>query len=239
MKSRPTVIYQDEWILVLNKIPGFYSIPPRPGNVETHNLLDIFKAYNEELYPVHRLDRDTSGVIVYAKTKEAHKHLSLQFENREVIKTYYSLVRGQIQDEEGVIDQPLFMELSGKTSVSKQGKKSVSAFKVLEKFKSYTWVEVKPETGRTHQIRAHFKFLGHPLAVDPIYSNKKHLFLSEVKRKYRISKNEKEQPLLRRLSLHAGQLEFIHPKTEEKSTYEAPLPKDLKAILNQLRKWDS
>jgi len=239
MKNRPTVIYQDDAILVLNKIPGIYSIPPRPGSTLNHNLLDIFKAYNDELYPVHRLDKDTSGVIVYAKTKESHKHINQQFEDRKVIKTYYSLVKGQLQNEEGVIDQPLLMEASGKSSVSPQGKKSVSAYKLIEKFKSYSWVEVKPQTGRTHQIRAHFKFIGHPLAVDPLYSKKKGLFLSEIKRKYRISKDEKEQALLRRLSLHAAELSFIHPSTNVSVTYTSPLPKDLRAILNQLRKWDS
>ena len=238
MKARPTVIFQDDSILVLNKVPGVYSIPPRPGSLLTHNLLDIFKAYNDQLYPVHRLDRDTSGVIVFAKTKDAHKNLNSQFENREVTKTYHTLVGGQIYKTEGVIDQPLLMEASGKTSVSKLGKDSISAYKVLEQFKSYCWVEVKPETGRTHQIRAHFKFLGHPLAVDPLYGNKKQLLLSEIKRKYKIAKDVEERPLLRRLSLHAARLQFAHPTTGKLESHEAPLPKDLKAILNQLRKWD-
>ena len=121
----------------------------------------------------------------------------------------------------------------------KRGKASMTSYKTLEVFKHYALLEANIHTGRTHQIRVHMKHLGHPLAVDALYSNKSQLFLSEIKRKkFKLKKNAEERPILYRIPLHAYQLSFKHPISKQPIAFESPLPKDMRAVLNQLRKWN-
>ena len=203
----------------------------------------MYTALNQaygKIWVVHRLDKDTSGIICFAKTEAAHRHLSQQFEARKVEKYYYTLVEGKMLETEGQIDQPIAASKSrgGKMIISKQGKPALTTYKVLEQFKAYTLVKAKIETGRTHQIRIHFQSIGYPLAVDATYGNKEVFYLSQVKFKaYRLGKNQSERPLMHRTSLHARELILLHPAAKEQIQFEAPLPKDFKAVLNQLRKW--
>jgi RluA family pseudouridine synthase len=239
MKFRPEILYQDEYQLVVNKPSGLLSVPDR-YDAGKPNLMDWLRERYTDIIKVHRIDKDTSGVICYARTTEAHRHLSLQFENHEIEKSYLALVDGQLTPTEGTIDRPIIPNPSrpGRMMTAGKGKNAITHYRVLETFQQFSWVEVTIETGRTHQIRVHLQYRGHALAVDEFYGTRNALALSEIKgRRYRLGKDQEERPLLRRLSLHAHRLGFIPYGKTEKQIFEAPLPKDLAVSLKQLQKW--
>lgn len=192
---------------------------------------------------VHRLDRETSGVLCFARNEAAHRHLSIQMEKHTSDKFYLALVDGVLHHDEGEIDKPIgeHPRVAGKMAVVLSGKPSLSFYRVLERFKRFTLAEVMIKTGRTHQIRVHFQSIGYPLAVDALYGRRSSFLLSEVKGKtYRSGKHqEEERPMMDRSSLHASRLRVDHPSTGERLEFSAPLPKDFNAILSQLRKWGS
>lgn len=235
MKKKIDILFEDEMIVVINKPPNFLTIPDRFKDLP--NLLSFLQKKYENIFTVHRLDKETSGVVVFAKTAEAHAILSKQFEKREVKKIYHALVEGVFFDKKGLIDKPIAPSQSrlGKMIVHQRGKPSQTKFEVKEEFKHHSYLEIELLTGRQHQIRVHFAALGHPLLVDKLYNKDQGFYLSSIKRKYKSS--EEERPLMDRLSLHAGYLEFDHPKTNERLVFEAELPKDFKAVIKQLSKW--
>lgn len=239
MKLRPEILYRDEHQLVVNKPAGLLSVPDRYDPTKP-NLQDWLRSRYEDIIKVHRLDRETSGLICFARTQAAHRHLSLQFEGHEIEKTYLALLDGPVHQSEGTIDQPIAPNpsRSGQMMVSNKGKNAITHYRVLATFQRFSWVEVKIETGRTHQIRVHFQHIGHPLAVDEFYGPRNALFLSEIKGKnYRLGKDQEERPLLSRLSLHAHRLVFTPFGQPAPQSFEAPLPKDLAVSLKQLQKW--
>jgi RluA family pseudouridine synthase len=233
------LVYEDDSLIVAEKPAFMLSIPDR-FSPEKENLLDLLRETREEVYTVHRLDRETSGIILFAKTREAHRDLSLQFEKREVSKKYLALVDGAVMEEEGRIEQPIGESQShpGKMEITKRGKPSLTLYKVLERFKGYTLVEADIQTGRTHQIRVHFAAIGHPLTVDSLYGQREAFFLSEIKgKKFQLGKYQEERPLMTRTTLHAWRLQFRHPESGEMMDIQSELPKDFAALLNQMRKW--
>ncbi len=239
MKRTFEIIHEDDAIIVLNKAAGVLSLPDRYHPERFNLLAQLNKAYGK-VFVVHRLDKETSGVMVFARNEEAHKHLSQQFENRAVFKHYFAIVDGELPEGEGKIDKPLapHQHHPERMVASLRGKPSLTTYKVTHKFRAFTAVEAEIHTGRTHQIRVHFKSIGHPLAVDAIYGKRSELFLSEFKRKnFRLGKNQEERPLIRRSTLHAHRIAFTHPASGRPVEFEAPLPKDLRATLNQLQKW--
>lgn len=238
MKRRFDILFEDEQLLILNKPPRLLTIPDR-YDPELANLQDLLKKKYQDIWVVHRLDKETSGVICFAKTEAAHKTLSLQFEQRQVQKIYLGLLDGRLVGEKGIINKPIISGQKGKMQVAAKGKEALSLYTLKESFRNYSWTEIEIKTGRTHQIRVHFAAIGHPLAVDALYGRRTALFLSEFKgKKYKRSKDREENPLISRVSLHASRLTIQHPITNEVVNFEAPLPKDLRATLNQLRKWD-
>lgn len=239
MKKKLSILYDDEHLVLVNKPANYLSIPDRFATDQI-NLLTLLTEKYGKIYVVHRLDKETSGIICFAKTAEAHRILSQQFEKRGVQKIYYTLVEGSVHQMEGKIDLPIAPSKSrlGKMVIAKRGKSSVTEYKVIESFKQYTLLGADIKTGRTHQIRVHFEAIGYPLAIDSIYGRKDAFFLSHLKlRKYKSGKFAEERPLMSRTSLHAYELSFDHPATQERMTIQAPLPKDFKAVLQQLRKW--
>ena len=241
MKNKVQILHQDEALILVNKPANYLSIPDR---YDTHkaSVLGFLRQKFEEVYTVHRLDMETSGIMCFARTKAAHKHLSQQFENRTVDKIYHCLVEGIPNPASGNIDKSIATHphKPGKMIVAAKGKKSLTLYRILEKFKNYSLIEANIKTGRTHQIRVHFSAIGHPLMVDPLYGRKTAFFLSELKlKKYRSNREEEERPLMSRCTLHAHYLSLNHPVTGEKIALESILPKDFKALLNQLRKWSS
>jgi RluA family pseudouridine synthase len=239
MKVIPETIFKDEHQLIVHKPAGMLSIPDRHVP-EKLNLLNWLQQAYGSVLTVHRLDKDTSGVICFARHAEAHRHLSLQFEHGRVQKIYLALLDGLLREKEGIIAGPIAPHPTrpGRMMVSKQGKAAETHFRTIEEFQRFTLVEAEIKTGRTHQIRVHFQSLGFPLAVDEFYGPRPALFLSEIKgHHYRQAKDSEERPLLDRLSLHAQQLSLIPFGKDKAETFAAPLPRDLSVTLKQLRKW--
>lgn len=221
------IVYEDDDILVINKPKGMV-VHPAPGNPDG-TLVNAVMAHCKgnlsgiggELRPgiVHRLDKDTSGLIIVAKNDKAHIAMSNQIQNRQVKKVYYALVRGQVTENEATINMPIARSIKDrkKMAVDRRGKVAVTHFKVLQRFKKYTLLEVTIETGRTHQIRVHMAEIGHPVVGDYTYSNGKNEFNVEGQ------------------MLHAKSLDFKHPITKKLIHLEAPLPEYFTDILNILQ----
>jgi 23S rRNA pseudouridine955/2504/2580 synthase/23S rRNA pseudouridine1911/1915/1917 synthase len=236
-----TIFYEDEHLLVVDKPSGLLTIPDRFGNKESLQA-ELEKRYGK-VFVVHRLDRETSGILCFARNEAAHRHLSMQFEHHTTDKFYHALVDGVLHHEEGEINKPIgeHPTIPGKMVVASWGKPSLTFYRALEHFAHFTLVETLIKTGRTHQIRVHLKHIGYPLAVDAVYGRREAFFLSEVKgKKYKSGKftEEEEKPLMARSSLHSSRLRLDHPVTEERLEFRSELPKDFGAVLNQLRKWD-
>ena len=230
-----TIIFENNDFVVVDKPSGLLSIPDREG--DELSLKRILKDKYGEIFTVHRLDKDTTGLIVFAKNEETHKFLSQAFEERSVEKYYQGIVKGSLYEKEKTIDAPIAQNTVKKTQmiVHKRGKASVTDYRVIEEFRKYSFVEFQIHTGRTHQIRVHMQYVGHPIACDNLYGDGEPVFLSSIKKNYNLSKNElEERPLLNRLALHAHQLRFDF--NNKKFEFEAPLPKDMSALLQQLRK---
>lgn len=242
MKIRPfEIVYEDKDILVINKMAGILSVPDR-YNHDKPNLYSMLTHYKGSVFPLHRLDKGTSGVMIYAKTEESHKALSEQFESRSIIKKYLTIVTGIMPEKSGEIKTFLAPAMHGKEMmvVAKKGKLSITQFSVLEEFLQYSLLQITILTGRQHQIRVHMQHIGHPLAVDSRYGGREALYAHDIKLKhFQHKKNEDPKPLISRCTLHAASLTFTHPENNEIMEVNAELPKDMNAVINQLRKWQS
>ncbi|MBS1947178.1 MAG: RluA family pseudouridine synthase [Bacteroidetes bacterium] len=236
-RKRPEIIFENQDFIVLNKPSGLLSIPDREG--KEVSLKKILKDEYGEIFTVHRLDQDTSGLIVFAKNQAAHKMLSRLFEERTVEKIYTGIVIGTLTEKKGSIDAPIAenMHKAGAMLVHNRGKHATTDYEVLEEFGLFSFARFQIHTGRTHQIRVHMQHIGHPIVCDKIYGNAQPVFLSSFKKKFKLSKfAEEERPVLSRLALHASQLSFTGTNGTARH-FEAPLPKDMSALLQQLRKW--
>ena len=233
-----TVLHADEDIVVLNKRSGLLVAKDRYDEEAERLDLCAEKEFGR-LFAVHRIDRDTSGIVVYARNEEAHKNISMQFEKREVQKIYHCLVNGHPLWNDLTVDLPLLPDGDSRhrTVVNrKSGKYSVTDFHCFGNCGPYSWIEAKPKTGRTHQIRVHLASNELPIVCDPLYSgNQKPVRLSDIKRKWNGDELE-ERPLLSRLALHAYSISFTHPKSGEALTFTAPYPRDMEAVRKQLAK---
>lgn len=238
MKIADLLIYENADLVAINKPSGLLSIPDREG--KEISLKILLKEKYGDIFTVHRLDKDTSGLIVFAKNEVTHKHLSQQFESRQTRKIYQGLVIGSPLEKKGSIDAPIgeHPAKNGTMIIHRKGKESLTDYEVIQDFGVYAWLQFRIHTGRTHQIRIHAKEIGNPIVCDVVYGDGKPVLLSSLKhKKFKLSKNElEERPLLNRLALHASQLSFA-TVVGEKMELEAPLPKDLKALLQQLTKW--
>lgn len=241
MKNKKVeILHQDDSIIIVNKPPFLLSIPDRWKEDLPSVKSEMSKKF-EEIFIIHRLDKETSGIICLGRNKEAHRSISMQFEHRTVDKKYLVLVDGNDLPEEGKINSPIapHPSVSGKMKISKNGKTSLTEFRVLERFKQFTLAEATIKTGRMHQIRVHFESIGFPLAIDSTYGRRGAISIADIKgKKVNLGKdNAPPKPLMNRSSLHAWKLVLNHPETEERIDFEAELPKDFRAVLSQLRKW--
>jgi 23S rRNA pseudouridine1911/1915/1917 synthase len=220
------VVYEDSDVIVINKQRGLV-VHPAPGhysgtlvNALMYHCKDL-SGINGELRPgiVHRIDKDTSGLIMSAKNDKAHASLAEQLKAHTVNRKYMALVHGYIQHDQGTIDAPIGRDSHDRkmyTVTEKNSKTAVTHFVVIERFGDFTLVELKLETGRTHQIRVHMKFIGHPLVGDPMYGKSKGMLMDGQ-------------------ALHAAILGFTHPRTGEWLQFEAPIPPDMENLISTIR----
>jgi RluA family pseudouridine synthase len=240
MPSLPPVIHEDDALIAFDKPSGLLVAPDR-WDKSRENLMDLVHArLGHGVANVHRLDADTSGLLLCAKTKPALDFLSGQFQAKTVEKVYHALVVGRPAMDAYTVDFVLKEDEAAPGRmcvVKKHGKAAVTDFKVLERFArgGLALVECRPRTGRTHQIRVHLAASGTPILNDPFYGNDTQLLLSALKRGYKGRADER--PLIARLALHAGELTFAHPLTRERRTLRSPLPDDFAVALKYLRKF--
>jgi 23S rRNA pseudouridine1911/1915/1917 synthase len=231
------IIYENDDFVAVNKEAGMLTIPDRHDDTQ----LSLYKLLTQKygkVFIVHRLDRDTSGLILFAKNEAAHKYLSQLFEQRNIEKYYLGIVRGSMPAETGSVNEPIAEHPyhKGEMIISKKGKSSLTDYAMLEDYGIYSLVQFNIHSGRTHQIRVHTKSLGHPIISDTVYGDGKPILLSSFKKKYKLSQHdEEERPIVNRLALHSSQLTFTDMH-HIKHALEAPLPKDMKALLQQLKK---
>lgn len=221
------IIYQDKDIAIINKPQGMtvHAGNGTHGSTLVNALLyhlDSLSGINGVIRPgiVHRIDKDTSGLLVVAKNDAAHLSLSEQIKNKTCHRIYLALLEGTVKQNDGIIDTFIGRSDKNRTmmAVKDSGRRAVTHFKVLKRYKEFTFAEFRLETGRTHQIRVHCKYIGHPIVGDPVYGY------------------EKQKFKLNGQLLHAWKLELTHPSTGERMSFEAPLPDYFQAVLQKLDK---
>ena len=222
------IVYEDDDLAVINKPQGLV-VHPAPGSLN-HTLVNALMYHLKNLSDingvirpgiVHRLDKDTSGLLVIAKNNEAHLNLQEQIATKAAKRYYVALVDGVVKQDEGVINTLIDRSKKDRKMMAvsnDSGRIAITHYKVLERFPKYTFMEYELKTGRTHQIRVHAKYLGHPVVGDPVYGIKKQKFSLDGQ------------------LLHAGKLELVHPTTKQKMKFEAPLPEDFLRVIDVLKK---
>ena len=241
------IVHEDEHLIAINKPPQFV-VHPAAGhwddtlvNALLHHCGTLPET--DEVYKpgiVHRIDKDTSGVIIAAKTLRAHGALTAQFQDRVVKKAYRAIVEGEVKFDEDVIDKdmdrhPKDFERMAVVKKGTGGKPAVSFYRVLERFEGFTYVEVWPKTGRTHQIRVHMGSIGHPCVADSTYGRRDALFLRDLGVEEDPRVPDPKEPILMRQALHAWWISFTHPGTGEIVDYSAPVAADMELVLDLLR----
>lgn len=235
-KFADLILFENDDVIVVNKPPFLSSLDEREGGEV--NLLRLAKTYWDDAQICHRLDKETSGALIIAKNPEAYRMVSMQFEKRQVKKVYHAVIDGTHTFENLLIDLPILNMGKGNVTISRQeGKRAETWFQSLRYFKHYTLVECRPVTGRMHQIRIHLATQRASIAGDEMYKGEP-VYLSKIKRKYHLGKDQEELPVMKRFALHAYEITFkINPETE--ITVHAPYPKDFETLLKLLEKFDS
>jgi 23S rRNA pseudouridine955/2504/2580 synthase/23S rRNA pseudouridine1911/1915/1917 synthase len=240
MQLKEWIVYENDDLIAINKPSGLLSIPDREG--KDISLKVLLQEKFGHVLTVHRLDRETSGIIVFAKHESIHRHLSMQFEERKTEKIYVGLIIGSPPEKKGSISSAIAEHSvrKGLMVVHHRGKESLTDYEVTEDFRIYSFLRFRIHTGRTHQIRVHMKEMGHPVVCDELYGDGKPVMLSAIKKKkFKLSRDvEEERPMLSRLGLHAFELKF-HDLSGKVVELSAAIQKDMRATLEQLRKWRS
>jgi 23S rRNA pseudouridine1911/1915/1917 synthase len=238
------IIFEDENIIAINKPAGIVVHPAR-GHM-TGTIANALRHHTRELSTVgglykpgivHRLDKDTTGVLLAAKNDAAHRHISMQFEKRQVQKEYLAVVHGDPELDSDLIDRPLGRHAHDRTrmTVREDGRQSESFYEVIERFGSYCCVRIAPKTGRTHQIRVHLKSLGHPVAGDREYRGPIPTWRS-LGIEPEDPDADPDEPIIARQALHALRIRFFYPLSERRTEFTAPLPEDFERLLRALRR---
>lgn len=232
LKLKNWIVFEDDDYIVINKPPFLATLDDRGSR---YNVNMLAKEYWPEAQMCHRLDKDTSGVLLIAKHPEAYRHASIQFEKRKVDKIYHAVVEGSHEFKNKIVNAPLITTGKGKVVINqRQGKDSETAFSSIGIFNRYSLVECRPVTGRMHQIRVHLAELKAPIVGDEFYGGRP-FYLSEIKKKYNLKKNSEERPLIQRFALHAYKLQ-LNGISGKAYDFEAGYPKDFKVLVEQLEK---
>lgn len=242
------VVFEDRWLLIVNKPAGLIVHPTgqNPSGTLTNAVqyyLDQNTDFPGQAKPgvVHRLDRDTSGVVALAKDHLSHRLLSIQFQRERISKSYLALVDGVLKDDTGTIDLPIGRARSGASALMScqadaiDAKPSKTSYEVIERFSRHTLIKAKPRTGRLHQIRVHLSTIGHPVVGDDFYGALGELKPERVRPVPGGPAIEPISPYISRQALHAAELSFAHPMTSEWQTFSAPLPADFEQALDLVR----
>jgi len=237
------ILYEDDHIIVLNKQAGIICHPARPS--QTGTLANALAWHSQQLSDgsdparpgiVHRLDKNTTGVMIAAKTNEAHFRLGWQFERRTIEKVYLAVVHKVLELDEDIINAPLAKHpvikdkylVPGSRYYNQVTKEAITRYRVIERFSGYTFMELRPKTGRTHQLRVHMSYIGHPIVGDVTYGGR-------IVTERDIAGSGSDQPVITRQALHAWKIKFMHPISEKMVEFEAPLPDDFRKLLDLLR----
>ena len=233
-------IFEDEHILVINMPSGLSVTADRSGAADLRQALAAGFP-DAELRLVHRLDKETSGVLVLARTRPAQSALASAFERQQVRKTYLGIVAAPVAKPKGTINAPISQDPKNATKMAvdtRRGKDAVTRYELLADFGHLALLAIRPITGRTHQIRVHLAHLGMPLAIDPLYGPTRPILLSDFKADYRPRKDEDERPLIERLTLHAYSIELPTTDVTPPGLFVAPLDKKFQAALKMLAKYN-
>ncbi len=235
-KNILNIVFENDAFLAINKPAGLLSIPNREQSEKS--LKEILQEKYGTIFTIHRLDKDTSGLILFAKNETTHKYFSQLFEERKIEKYYLGIVIGCPTNQTGIIDAPIAEHAlhKGLMTVNRNGKQASTSYEVIDSNKSFSLLSFQLHTGRTHQIRVHSKNMGHPLACDPLYGDGKPVLLSSIKKKFKLSKHdEEERPMINRLALHSYRLVFEDEQGKE-FDLTAEMPKEFRALMTQLKK---
>jgi 23S rRNA pseudouridine1911/1915/1917 synthase len=239
------IVYEDQWLVVVNKPPDLVVHPAKGHQTGTlvNALVHRFKHLSGLYGPqrpgiVHRLDRDTSGLILVIKDESVHEQVARQFEDRDVDKEYVAICEGRIELDGDLIDAPIGPDLRDRQKMTIRqsgGRPARTVYEVIERFRRFTIARCFPQTGRTHQIRLHLRYIGHPIVADVLYGHRDSLCLSNLTRREHLPE---EEPLLDRQALHARRLTIYHPVLKREMTFEASVPADMMRLIEALREHD-
>lgn len=229
LRFEDLIIFQNDNYIAVNKPPFLSTLEDRQEKI---NLLGMARMYDEHSQVCHRLDKDTSGVLVIARNPEAYRHLSIQLEKREVTKIYHAVVDGIHSYKDHLVDAAIQKQDDGIVKLDRRGKAAQTYFTSLTPYRLHTLMECRPVTGRMHQIRIHLTLLGAPIVGDNIYGGKP-FYLSQIKKGFNLKKDTTEEPFMKRMALHAFSLEFKDLQGETIKV-EAPYQKDMHALIRQL-----
>jgi 23S rRNA pseudouridine955/2504/2580 synthase len=236
LNFKDLIIFENDDYILINKPPHIASLDERQAD-NSQSILRLAKEYADDAQLCHRLDKETSGVLAIAKNPAAYRHLSMQFEHRQLEKRYHAVVNGTHNFEMISVYLPIAMKRDGTmVAIDRQkGKEADTIFNTMKVYRNHTLVECMPITGRMHQIRIHLVCLKAPIVCDPTYGGEM-IYLSDIKRKFNLKKETEEQPLIKRVALHAHSLTF-RLLNEEIIKIEAPYPKDFEVLVKQLDKF--
>ncbi len=238
-KFESLIIWENDDLIVVNK-PAFLSTLDErttAGQESGNSLLRLAKQYHNDAQLCHRIDKETSGLLLVAKNPETYRSISMLFEHRRIEKKYHAVIHGNQTFNDLMVDLPILNLGNKNVSIDRQkGKEAQTWFNSLEYFKHYTLVECRPVTGRMHQIRIHLATQRAAIVGDDLYGGKP-VYLSQIKKGFTLGRDQEERPIIQRFALHARQLEF--ELNGETYSFEAPYPKDFSTLLKQLRRFDT